>query len=110
MIKKTGYTVNTMQEIMFRGGARSMTSSGGSLYGTTSYDFATSDYIADTSIPEANYRIDVEHFFGTNVYTWHVLKTEDSKGINVVDWWQGSDMLSLWFVGNSKDIRVIISP
>ena len=109
-IKKSGGNVNTLLEIMFRGGGRNFTSGSGSQSGKIPFDYATADYIADTSIPDANYRIDVPHKLQTQIYSWDIYKTEDSRPILAVDAWRGDNTLSLWFVGNSKSIRVIIDP
>lgn len=109
-LKKTGRNVNTLNEILFNKGTRSTISGSGSGSGKIPYLFATSDYIADTSVPEANYRIDVNHTLQTQIYSWHIFKTEDGRAIVPVDWSQGDNILSLWFVGNTKTIRVIIDP
>ena len=109
-IKKTGYNVNTMQEIMFRGGGRSLSSGGGGTAGTMYQDFATADYIADVTVPEANYRVDFAHLLGSSVYIWTVIKLDDNRAILPMDYWQGDDTLILWFASDAKDIRIIISP
>ena len=109
-MRKTGYNVNTMQEIMFRGGGGNSPSQPGGGIGTIYQDYDTADYAADTSIPEANYRIDFTHLIGTTAYLWTVIKTEDNRAILPVDWWQGENELQLWFIDDAKSIRVIISP
>jgi len=109
-MRKTGYNVNTLQEIMFRNGGRSLSSGGGGLAGTMYFDFETADYIADTTVEDANFRIDVTHLLGTNVYTWHIVKTDDSGGMLTVSWHQGNETLKLWFYSDTKSIRVIIRP
>ena len=108
-MRKTGYNVNTMQEIMFRGGGNTF-SQGAVGTGTIYQDFVTADYTADVTIPEANYRIDFTHLVGSTAYIWHVIKTEDGRAILPMDWWQGENELQLWFIDNAKSIRVIISP
>ena len=110
IIKKSGYNVNTLLEIMFRGGGRSLSSGTGLNNGKLFFDFATADYIADTSVADANFRIDVKHYTQSNVYLWDVLKLENSGAILYVDFWKGENTLSRWFYANTKDIRVIISP
>ena len=108
-MRKTGYNVNTMQEIMFRKGGLNLSQSGRGT-GTKYFDFVTADYIADTMVGDAQFRIDVNHFLGDTAYSWHLINADNGGAVLTVDWKQGADKLELWFYDNSKNIRVIISP
>jgi len=106
-IKKTGYTVNTLQEIQFRAGGRA--TMGDTLaQGKRTFEYETADYIADATRPPAGYRIEAEHEYGNTDYLWDVIKTENNGNILVVDYHKGEDVLMLWFVSDAKDIKVTV--
>ena len=107
--RRTGWTSATQQDRWYRyGGSNYATSNTGS--GKKVFEYATGDYNADATVTGANYRIDVEHDLFSTDYMWDVFKTEDGGYINVVKWWRGEYILKLWFVANTKDIKVIIDP
>ena len=108
-MKKSGSNVNTILEIMFRGGARSYSGGGGNSSGKRYKDYVKADYIADTH-GEANFRIDFLHNLNQNQYLWDVYKTENSGAIIPTDYFRGDLVLSLWFIDDEKSIRVIIDP
>ena len=108
-MRKSGYNVNTLQEIMFRKGGLNLSQSGNTS-GTRYYDFATADYIADVTVADAQFRIDVPHFFATTAYTWNLINRDNGGAVLTVDWKQGADKLELWLYDDTKNLRVIISP
>jgi hypothetical protein len=97
-----------MLEIMFRAGSRSM-SGGASNVGRKSFIIETADYIADTTRPEANFRVEVDHLLGHDEYLWRVMKTENNGPIIPTDHHAGENTLSLWFMSDAKELKIIIS-
>ena len=110
MLKKSGANVNTILEVMFRSGSRSYSGGGGTQSAKMPFDFITSDYIADTTRADCNFRIDCYHWLGHQNYLWKMFKIEDGGFLEIIDYWNGKDVLSLWFRADTKSIRVVIDP